>query len=428
MMNQKQNSKKEILLVQPDFPIPTKRKINHDFLPIGLLKIGTYFKHAKKFKVELIFGNAEPEINPDEIWITSLFTYWSEYVHNSAQYYHSHFPKAKLRVGGIYATLLPGEAKEGTGGLIHKGVYRQAEDWCEKHEVDYSILGENIDFQILHGMRGCFRKCKFCGVWKLEPKEEFCDSIANQVVKNHVVFYDNNFLRHPEVERILRELAEKRINGRVVHYESQSGFDGRILTPEIAQLLKNARFINPRIAWDGSFEDSSKIKRQIDLLDEVSFNRKNIYVFMLFNWDLDYETMEKKRLKCWEWKVQIADCRNRPLTQMYDHFSSRKNQTRADYYIHPNWTDEEVKAFRRNVRQHNICVRHSYPFYSWVFERMRVSKKTSREFRKLSKAEIRKKVPDAWFPDDFQPAPISQQHIEDYNDECVKMLILEKIA
>jgi len=28
-----------------------------------------------------------------------------------------------------------------------------------------------------------------------------------------------------------------------------------------------------------------------------------------------------------------------------------------NYFIHPKWTDAEVKQFRKNVRRQNICVR-----------------------------------------------------------------------
>jgi hypothetical protein len=405
---------RRVLLVVPDFPIPKKRRIHHDALPIGLLKIGTYLKQAKDCSVELVFGNQEPKNAPDEIWITSSFTYWSEFVHASSRYYRNLFPKAKVRVGGIYATLMPEEARKGTSGQVHKGTYGPAESWCRTHGVDYSIVGNNIDFQIVHGMRGCFRKCQFCGVWKLEPKEKFDSSISDKICKNHVIFYDNNFLRNPHIKRILTELAEIRINGRPVKYESQSGFDGRILSEEIAELLHRARFVNPRIAWDNSFDDWPKIKKQIELLEKAGYKSKDIYVFMLYNWEYSYEVMEKKRLKCWEWQVQIADCRYRPLDQLYDQFDSKESQTSKDYYIHPKWTDEDVKNSRRNVRRHNICVRHSFPFHSGRMERKRVTKEESLILRKISKKDVIKKLPDAWFPDEFHSRPSHQQNISNF--------------
>ena len=114
--------KKRVLLVQPDYPIPPKRKVHHDFLPIGLLKIGTYLKHARGYDVELVFGNVKPKMKPDEVWISSLFTYWSEYVHGCARYHRKAFPDSVLKVGGIYATLMPDNVKNATGARVHKGL------------------------------------------------------------------------------------------------------------------------------------------------------------------------------------------------------------------------------------------------------------------------------------------------------------------
>jgi len=404
--------RKKVLLVCPAFPIPSKRKIHHDYLPIGLLKIGTYLRHRKGYEVQVVIGNGKPDITPDEIWITSLFTYWSEYVHESAAFFRSLFPDAKIRVGGIYASLLPDAARKGTGGEVHQGVYRPAEDWCRVNGVDYSLLSDTVDFQIAHGMRGCFRRCKFCGTWKIEPKETFDFGIAGRIVKNHVVFYDNNFLRNPRINDILRELSTVRVNGKPVRFESQSGFDGRIMDHELANLLKEARFINPRIAWDNSLDDADKIHEQIQMLVKAGYKAKDIYVFMLYNWNYDFQTLEKKRLRCWEWGVQISDCRYRPLDQLFDHFNSKKRQTSRDYFIHPEWADDDVKKFRANVRKHNICVRHGFRFYSKKLELMHVSRRLARESKRMSKREIKRAFPDAWFPEDFHGLDAYQTKLE----------------
>src|SRR4030066_2152330 len=96
-----------ILLVEPDFPIPAKSKNHRDFLPIGLLKLATYHRdHGDS--VKLLRGNIYfPYFKPQEIKITSLFTYWSKYVWDSVEFYKYHYPKAKVSVGGIYASLMP---------------------------------------------------------------------------------------------------------------------------------------------------------------------------------------------------------------------------------------------------------------------------------------------------------------------------------
>ena len=98
--------KRKILLVEPNFPIPPKSKNHRDFLPIGLLKIGSYHR-LKGDKVKLVRGLKRCGFTPDRVLITSLFTYWSIYVHKAAKFYHEAYPTAKIEIGGIYASLMP---------------------------------------------------------------------------------------------------------------------------------------------------------------------------------------------------------------------------------------------------------------------------------------------------------------------------------
>jgi len=380
-------------LVEPEFPIPPKSKNHHDFLPIGLLKLATY--HRKRGdKVKLVRGNEYfPYFKPKQIKITSLFTYWSRYVWNSVNFYKEHYPKAKVIVGGIYASLMPDHCKQSGCDEVFVGVHKNAEN-CKPA---YDLV--DVDYQIVHTTRGCIRRCKFCGTWKIEPKFTYKKSIKNEICSNRIIFYDNNLLASPYIENILEELSKATHNGKVVYSESQCGIDGRLLTQKLANLLKKARFINPRIAWDHGYEQYKTIKRQLDILVNAGYRMSDIYVFMIYNWDIPFKEMEKKRLKCWEWGVQIADCRFRPLNQTFDHYDSKKEQTENDYYIHPKWTDKEIKQFRRDVRRHNICVRQRLKFYSRTLENKKVSKKEYKNIIQLPKREIKKKLPDAWFPD-----------------------------
>lgn len=402
-MELEENITKKILLISPDFPLPTKRKIHHDYLPIGLLKIGTYFRGCMGYHVKLQFGCAEQDFYPDEIWVTSLFTYWSEYVHETIKFYKDLYPNSSFFLGGIYASLQPERARQLTGVEIQTGLHKEAEEWCKRNPVDYSLMESEVNFQILHGMRGCFRRCKFCGTWKIEPYEEFDNDIAKRVKKNHVVFYDNNFLRNPNIKRILIDLANVKPGGKRVTYESQSGFDGRILDQETANLLKMARFVNPRIAWDNSYDDVNYIKKQIDFLVNAGYKSKDITIFILYNWEYDFSEVERKRIQCWEWGVQISDCRYRPIDQYHDYYDGKKTQTDSDYFIHENWSDMEVKQFRRNVRKHNICIRHGFSFYSSKLERMRVSKEESMIYRKMDRNSAKAILSDVWYPDESNP-------------------------
>lgn len=404
----------KLLLVEPKFPIPAKSKNHKDFLPIGLLKIASYQKSIGN-KVIILRGNLDKKLiikklkfsSPDEIWVTTLFTYWSEYVKESVQHYRSLFPKSKIIVGGVYATLMPEHCKKNTGcNEIFNGTINEVEEYTANNKLDYSLLrlhnSKKLDYQIVHSSRGCFRECEFCGTWKVEPVIKNKISIKKEICSNRVVFYDNQMFTNPHLKELLQELAILKYKGKPIRYESQSGFDARLLTPEYAKLIKSARFDDMRIAWDWGLEMGSTIKKALDMLVEAGYKSDEIYVFMIYNWLIDFETMEKKRTECWNLKTQIADCRFRPLDQTFDKYNSQvKNQNRDHYYIHPNWTDAQIRQFRRNVRKQNICVRMGFPFHSNTLERMRVSKKKYKEFKKMTRKQIKKMLPDAWFPDEI---------------------------
>lgn len=385
---------KKSLLVQPNFPTSNKSKNHNNFLPIGLLKLATYLRKCKKETIEpdqLVWGEQSVSFVPKTIYITSIFTYWAEYVERSIKHYQKLFPKAKIFIGGIFASLMPEYCKSlGKNIQVFQGIHKEAEKISLEYGPAYDLVDSyGVDYQIIHGMRGCIRKCKFCGVWKIE---KFCsidvDKLINNIVisgrkgiignkgRNKLVFYDNNLFANENIEILLEKLAKLKINGRNISCECQSGFDGRILIkkPYLAKMLFNAHFKVPRIAWDHFYEDYPKIKSQIDLLKRAAYNSKEIFIFFIYNWDIPYEKMYKKIKKLWHWKVQISDCRNRPLNQTHDHYNPHMwnfGQTNEDYYIHPNWSDLKIRALRKLVRWHNISIRHlGYQKYNEVYEKL----------------------------------------------------------
>ncbi|OHB60276.1 MAG: hypothetical protein A2167_02305 [Planctomycetes bacterium RBG_13_46_10] len=346
----------KILLVEPDFPIASKSKNHAHFLPIGLLKIGTYHKQNGDC-VKLVRGLKHCVFKPDRILITSLFTYWSKYVHEAAEFYHKAYPKARVEIGGIYASLMPEHCKKNSPfAYVYQGLYRRGV--AEKVVPDYSLLPEDLDYQIIHTSRGCTRRCTFCGTWKIEPEFKCVDSIKELIGKRRLVFYDNNLLANPKIDRILREISEYRFENRYkLSCESQSGFDLRLLTPELARLLKAARFVNPRVAWDGSYKDRARIKKAIGYLKDAGYNHTDIFVFMIYNCTPSYKEMRKKLDACRRWGVRVIDCRYRPLNYIDDGYKpGRKPQGKNDYYIHKGWEDWQVRRFRRCVREQNIAI------------------------------------------------------------------------
>lgn len=413
---------KNVLLVEPNFPIPTKSRNHSNFLPIGLLKIAAYLR-KKDINIKLIRYEEKPktkqtnldfknnvdnnkednDFQPNLICVTSIFTYWSKYVRNAVQHFRDKYPDVPIIVGGIYASLMPKHCKEYTGC---DDVILGTIDGAEKVIPAYDLV--DVDYQILHTTRGCIRKCGFCGTYIIEPKWKCKKSIKDEIVKKKLIFYDNNLLANEYIDNILDELIELKNNHKITYVESQSGFDGRILFkhPELARKLKDAGFKNPKIAWDYGVNQADYIKNQIEILEEGGFKAKEIGIFMIYNYDLDYEEMEKKRVYCAKWGVQVSDCRYRPLNQTYDEYSpsKHKGQTIKDYWINPNWTDQKVRKFRRNVRRHNICMRHEVDYHSSLLERKKIPQEEAKELRTMKYDEVKDILPDAWNPFLFHPA------------------------
>lgn len=370
----------KILLVEPNFPYPAKSKnkgnaVHKNFAPVGLLKLGSLYK-SQGARVKLVRGNQPKRkfcyFEPSLILITSIFTYWSQYVWDAIEHYRTLFPKAEIILGGIYATLHHNrkyfqKKLKRYNAKCYVGLHSEA----EKCYPDYSLLNGNVEHHVTHAMRGCIRKCRFCGVWKIEPKrlyktsEELIKEIKS-VGKNKVIFFDNNLLANKNIKEILSDLANLKVDGKPLTFECQSGFDGRLLekVPELAVLLKRARFQNVRIAWDNSVSDYLLVKRQLRHLEKAGYKPKDVSVFMIYNFDTLYKEMLEKLRYCKKLGVQITDCRYRPLKSVHDDYNPQKyrdGQTKDEYYIHTKagWTDQKIRDFRKRVRQHNIWIRYA---------------------------------------------------------------------
>ena len=208
-------------------------------------------------------------------------------------------------------------------------------------------------------------------MWKIEPQRRYKTSEdlveeIEAVGKNRVVFFDNNFLANKYIKEILQDLTNLKVNGKPVSFESQSGLDGRLLgrEPGLADMLKKAHFRNVRIAWDNSLGEYRSIKRQLDYLAGAGYKPEDVFVFMIYKYDIPYDKMLKKLDQCKKWGVQIADCRYRPLDSVKDDYKPgkfRTGQSGVDYYIHSTggWTDRKVRDFRKRIRQHNIWIRYA---------------------------------------------------------------------
>lgn len=287
---------KNILLIEPRY--------KNKYPPLGLMKIAQYHgPDGKSDNVTFVKGEDKSVLNKawDRIYVTTLFSFeWSktsdaiDFAIQAAGGFTN-----KVFVGGIAASLMHEEylaQQQWRGvrfiqGLLDKSPSEslQLDEFAEELYADdtdgtpiedlipnYSIL-DQIEYQypvndayFSYTSRGCVRKCKFCGVPKLEGDQRDTDSLANIIkeidrkygAKKDLILMDNNVVASPRYKEIIAEIRDLGFerNAKLVRNGSpikrrvdfNQGVDARILCKDPMYLKEMATIcIDPlRIAFD----------------------------------------------------------------------------------------------------------------------------------------------------------------------------------
>lgn len=318
----------KILLVEPSYYT--------QYPPLGLLKLSSLYK-AQGHEVRYIRGlSLVARFVPDEIKVTSLFTWAWKPVWEAIAFYRALFPRAKISLGGVYASLTPEHARGSGADEVVSGLVPDAEDLMP----DYSLVPEWHQSQaasILFSSRGCIRSCGFCAVPKLEGKPfkvRPSTRIKHLVHPDHkrVILWDNNILGEshwPEVVGELKELgAEADFN---------QGLDARLVTEAVAVALRDLRVPTIRFAYD--FVSMKKqVKDAILRLREVGFtNRRfrHVTCYVLYNYKDTPQDLYERVTDLLAWGVAAYPMRYQPL--------NGEHAFEKDSYVSPSWTVEELE-------------------------------------------------------------------------------------
>jgi len=213
----------------------------------------------------------------------------------------------------------------------------------KQHDKPYSTGQQNTilaEFQMFRLSEGwCPHNCPWCREPKEAiPKQEY---EIPEIVRTDVRIIDMNILASPHALEKIKAFKDIRVNKKVIYPWLVCGIDYRFLTLEIAQALKDSRFVNMHIAWDWHYSDQKKIKKAVDCLKKVGY--RDISIFMVCNHPaVSYRENCKKLDLCKYWNAKVNDC----------YF---------DNQISPNiepvgWNHYDIKAFRKAVRKHNQIV------------------------------------------------------------------------
>ncbi len=287
---------KNILLIEPRY--------KNKYPPLGLMKIAQYHgPRGKNDNVKFIKGEDESVLSTawDRIYVTSLFSFEWKKISGSIDFAVkvANGQSNKVFVGGIAASLMQEDFLAESrwrgvrviAGLLDKSPAESLEldefseelysDDCDSTPIedlipDYSILDQVEyvypvhDAYFTYASRGCVRKCKFCGVPKLEGAQRDTESITAIVrgieehygPKKDLTLMDNNVVASGNYKEIIAEIIDlgfeagatierngTRLKRRV---DFNQGVDARILCKDSMYLREMAKIcIDPlRIAFD----------------------------------------------------------------------------------------------------------------------------------------------------------------------------------
>lgn len=261
---------KQFLLVEPIAKTP--------YPPLGLMKISTWLR--KKHKGCQVFGTVGTTlppglVRPHQVYVTSLFTWDVDKLAKTVRFYAAQFPRARINVGGIAASLLPDHVEKATGIRPHCGLLAGAEECAP----DYSLtFGRQINASITFASRGCPRRCRFCCVRTHEPEFHVREDWEKDVNPDlpRIVFWDNNWLASPN---FAADCSRIRRLGKTVDFNQ--GLDARLYSESTAKALGTIRLDPIRFAFDDVVMEA-KVMKAVELARKYSPVEMRVYVLYNF--------------------------------------------------------------------------------------------------------------------------------------------------
>jgi hypothetical protein len=246
---------KRIRLIDIDSKIPN----------LALMQLSTWHKQQG----DIVGFDVE---NPDIVYVSCVFTKNAGQAKGIAALY----PDADVRIGGTGVDLklkIPLEAQK-------------AKPDYDLYPDSKYILGKTFKGRYSLGFttRGCIRRCPFCFVPEKEGNLHRWQHISefHEERFKHVIVLDNNITADKEW---FFENTDFVLENRL-KFNAIQGMDVRLLDEEIAERIKELRWIGQiHFAWD-NIGDEEAVKRGIELLKDVGMNTKHdvsFYVLVGYN-------------------------------------------------------------------------------------------------------------------------------------------------
>lgn len=299
------------------------------------------------------------DFDPDVIFLSCTFTFFSKAYERTIRWYRKQYPKAEIHVGGVFPTVMPSWFQRDcwSNVRVHQGLYDELEGVIPKfnclihHEEPTKLHGYTQDRPYFHLSRGCPNSCTFCAVPQVEP-EFICSPSARPMLDairrdkpdaKSLVLYDNNFTSHTHFFDVVAELQEF---GKPVEFNQ--GLQASALTSEKAEALAKLQWAAPsdkgtvyvRFAFDHA-STAPVVERALRHVVDAGI-KASFFCYMLYNWQ-DTPDDFWQRIRAAQEMAERVGKTVYLFPQRYEPLTALERSK----YIGPHWTEEQVKGVQR---------------------------------------------------------------------------------
>lgn len=238
---------------------------------------------------------------PDEVWVTSIMTYWWESTRDVVALVRQLYPSATILVGGIYPTLASEHALEHVDAdIIFKGEIKEA----SQLPTDLTLYQKAPTYAILSTSRGCPWDCVYCAARALNGGAKVYTRTTDDVMEEirfkyerlrirRFGFYEDNALINREH---FAEMMEAIIaSGLPLDLYAPEGFETRLLDEDILRLMRRAGFEKVHLPletvrydinrkWNRRHANTDSFERALEAAIHAGFRPRTqqINAFVLF--------------------------------------------------------------------------------------------------------------------------------------------------
>jgi radical SAM superfamily enzyme YgiQ (UPF0313 family) len=356
----------------PYFKTPTRTDDygRGKYLAEEVAKPGLFRKIPRRFKR---YGMPRPGFievlkkiaPPDVIFITSSMTYWYPGVFEAIRILRDKYPKTKIILGGIYATLCAKHALKHSGAdrviagpaekvlpgyLKNEGYVKGDFDGPADIAPDFDLY-PRLNYGVVLPSKGCPFACTYCATYFLSPgfKTVPWPTIDRELrnfsrrTKN-IAFFDDALLCNKQFPELLKSVIRNKY-GLQLH--SSNGLHCRYIDPEIAELMRRAGFKTVYLSLEttdpvaqkttGGKVFTDEFTRAVDIVVKTGFPRKAIHAYLLFGLPGQTPEMLYEAIKfCRKQRVNSHVCEFSPIPHTAEYEKTGLNDE-TDPLYHNNY-------------------------------------------------------------------------------------------